>query len=56
MEAGGSVIHSEKLSNNLYPKPNQFIDTYLFKIFSSIVFQSSQHSIYQFLVRWFLLS
>jgi hypothetical protein len=40
MEPGGSMPHSQRLSNNPYPEPNQpitRIDTYLFKVHSNIV-------------------
>ena len=39
MEPGGSMSHSQRLSNNPYPEPNQQIpriDSYLFKIHSNI--------------------
>ena len=44
MEAGGSMTHSQRLSNNPYPEPNQPItctDIYLFKVHSNIVFSST---------------
>ena len=37
MEPGGSILHSQGLSNNPYPEPKQPIDTYFFKIHSNIV-------------------
>ena len=41
MEPGGSMPHSQGLSNNPYPEPNQpissRIDTHFFKIHSNIV-------------------
>ena len=44
MESGGSMPHSQGLSNNSYPVPNQpitRIDTYLFKVHSNIIFPST---------------
>ena len=44
MEPGGSMSHSQGLSNNSYHEPNQpfpRIDTYLFKIHSNIVLSST---------------
>ena len=37
MESGGLMSHSQGLSNNSYPEPNQ-PNTYLFKVHSNIVF------------------
>ena len=44
MKPRGSVMHSQGLSNNPYPEPNQpnsCIDTYFFKINSNIALPSS---------------
>ena len=41
MESGGLIPHSQGISNNPYPGPNQHIDTYLFKINSVIFSQLS---------------
>ena len=42
MESGVSMPHSQGLSNNLYPEPNQpRIDSYFFKIHSNIVLPST---------------
>ena len=41
MELGGSMPHSQGLSNNSYPEPNPRIDTYLFKVHSNIVLPST---------------
>ena len=44
MEPGGSMPHSQGLSNKPYPEPNQtnpHIDTYLFKVHSNIVLPST---------------
>ena len=44
MESGGSMTHSQGLSNNPYPEPNHsncLIDTYLFKVHSNIVLPSN---------------
>ena len=45
MEPGGSMPHSQGLSNKPYPEPNQpkspRIDTYLFKVHSNIVLPST---------------
>ena len=43
MEPGGSMPHSQGLSNNSYPEPNQPNsphNTYLFKVHSNIVLPS----------------
>ena len=40
MEPGSSMPHSQGLSNNPYPKPNQLnscTDTYIFNVHSNIV-------------------
>ena len=44
MEPGGSMPHSQGLSNNLYPEPNQpnsSHDISLFKVHSNIVLPST---------------
>ena len=44
MNPGGSMSHSQGLSNNPYPEPNQpipRIDTYFFKIHPNIVLPST---------------
>ena len=44
MEPGGSIPHSQGLSNNPYTEPNQpnsRIDAYLFKVHSNIVLPST---------------
>ena len=44
MEAEGLVLHSQGLSNNPYPEPNNpnpRIDTYFLKIHSNIVLPST---------------
>ena len=44
MKPGSSIPHSQGLSNNSYPEPNQpnsRIDTYLFKVHSNIVLPST---------------
>ena len=41
MEPGGSIQHSQGLSNNPYPKRNQLnIDTYFFMVHSNIPLSS----------------
>ena len=44
MEHEGTMSHSQGLSNNPYPEPNNpipRIDTYLFKVHSNIVLPST---------------
>ena len=51
MEPGGSMPHSQGLSNNSYPEPNNpipRIDTYLFKVHSNIVLPSMPRYIHTF--------
>ena len=43
MEAGGSMTHSQRLSNNPFPEPNQPNSSYLFPIYIRSILILSSH-------------